>query len=489
MEKPPFKNLLFTVYETSDLPRMLAVAKFHKQQGDNIYFFFPLLIPIPDNFQNEFVQHGIPIINQYSPEGALLDISFQASEIAGKPVPLDMLFKDWKKYYNYKGNGRVKEAIYTKLAKYAGIYDEYLATFDYMAFNLQIYSKICRMLNLDLVIMPVIDSERIDSLLWRALEDCKFIKTLVLHAGVLFKNRIYEVYSQNPQHMPENRHNAKVWVFLPWRWKEDRWGHKFLRMPLPMLLAQEAIGVALPQPHMANSNARNIVCESLFVYNKLRDYGVNVELSTDIIGACELDSVHDKLANLAQRQDFLLTQGLDPAKKTFLFCAPRTLQQLSPRFTSLDEASVFIIKILAADERWQVLVSPHPSLEPASLEALKGHGGLVINQGAVKLLPYADICVSTGSAIDTLALALGVPVVEYDLGSYRQHRFRGVSGVLTVDDEDTFLKTVHTLQNDNFFVEEWMLKTYAYRDEFGVIDGKACQRFFTVSRRVLEQTF
>ena len=100
------------------------------------------------------------------------------------------------------------------------------------------------------------------------------------------------------------------------------------------------------------------------------------------------------------------------------------------------------------------------------------------------LLPVADVYVACISATICWALALGIPVVNYDCYRYRYDDYAGTRRVWTVENSSAFgvalRETLNGLAGDNaapaatqFDCERW-----------GVIDGRFFDRFIEVLDQV-----
>lgn len=99
-------------------------------------------------------------------------------------------------------------------------------------------------------------------------------------------------------------------------------------------------------------------------------------------------------------------------------------------------------------------------------------------------MPLADVFVASISATIRWALALGIPVINYDCYRYRYDDYRGAQGMTLVEDQRSFAAALREICFDEAARQKLCRKQCSDRGNWGDIDGRFAARFLALLRRV-----
>ena len=145
-----------------------------------------------------------------------------------------------------------------------------------------------------------------------------------------------------------------------------------------------------------------------------------------------LYSVHRERAQ--RRDDLLNGLGLDPRRPLVLVAFPpnqyaaRSAEFEYASFGELVDGWLRALAPLAGTAN--IVVRPHPRLPAEQLAAFEQAGCRVVMHPTEQLVPLADVYVASISATIRWALALGIPVINYDCYRYRYDDYKDAPGML-----------------------------------------------------------
>ena len=266
-----------------------------------------------------------------------------------------------------------------------------------------------------------------------------------------------------------------------WRWSFE--GRALLRLPVLRALAVELMGLAAPRPWVLNSGSADAIgldSEAArrgylalgFEASKLRVIG-------DPVGA-ELDRGLGQRDALRAR--LCASEGFPDQTRPLIVCAfppdqyrgTDTSRFESPTFERLMESWMLTLRLMG--ERGNVLVRPHPRLDPARLRAWEGDTVRISLLPTAEIVPAADLYVASISATIRWAIACGIPVINYDCYRYRYDDYKDASGVVTVETEAAFREAALRFLNDEAFARDWRGRQEAVMAAWGLLDQRFGQR-------------
>jgi hypothetical protein len=272
------------------------------------------------------------------------------------------------------------------------------------------------------------------------------------------------------------------------RWPEwvfDLDGQKLLRLPVPAILALKSVHVDIPTPWILNSGQARAICVESpamqAIYRRLGFEDTQLALTGSPVDEV-LYSVHRERAQ--RRGDLLNRLGLDPGRPLVLVAFPPN--QYAARSAAFEYASFQEL----LDGWWRaiaplagtanVVVRPHPRLRPEDLKGFKSAGCRVVTEPTEQLVPLADVYVASISATIRWALALGIPVINYDCYRYRYDDYQDAAGMLLVEDQHAFAAALQRIATDADYRQALGARQAGDRANWGCIDSQFAVRFLAL---------
>ncbi len=290
-----------------------------------------------------------------------------------------------------------------------------------------------------------------------------------------------EVYSKNPRHYLNNSANRLAGFLFP-SWVIKYKGRKLIRVPGARVFAFEWLGVSPPAPWTFHSGfADCIAVES----NAMLDYYLKAGLPSEklkLTGSPVYDSLAQFMQNKAQLREKLYERMDLKMGKPLIVSAlpPDSLYMVGGRpecdFQKYDELVEFWLKSLGSIRGYNVVISLHPSVDFDSSKHLEKFGVRIAKENIVHLIPLCDIFVASVSSTIRWAIACGKPVLNYDIYRYKYTDFNEVPGVLRVEEQTDFLKTLEQLAYDKKYYSDTAYAQAACSGYWGCLDGKAGNR-------------
>ena len=246
--------------------------------------------------------------------------------------------------------------------------------------------------------------------------------------------------------------NAAVAAAFP-RWSHR---HKAKRLVLApeYVVANEALGIAPPAPWLINSGeADAMAVESEYLASYYRRAGIP-DRQLRVTGSLAEDAAWRVLREAHARREALYAELGFEAGRPMILCAlpPDQLGGAGrPECDFADHAALlaFFVKPLAAlADAYNVVLSPHPRIAPEEARRLEAPGVRACTRDVAELIPLASIYVASCSATIRLAVACGIPVVNYDVYRYDYEDFKGIPGVIATQEKDAYVQTVERLARD-----------------------------------------
>ncbi len=242
-----------------------------------------------------------------------------------------------------------------------------------------------------------------------------------------------------------NAHTAAGFIagFIARRWPQwtyDFDGYRMLRLPPTDILAMRALGVGNAKPWILNSGQASAVCvespANQAIYERLGLGRQQLSLTGSLID----DTLFEVHRDRGKRRRALERElGLSPDRLLLVVAFPPN--QFAARwkrafeYTSFEELVTGWLAALAPLARSvNIVMRAHPRLSAGELAPFVTAGCHVFTRPTEELVPLADVFVASISATIRWALALGIPVINYDCYRYRYDDYRGAQGMVLVDD-------------------------------------------------------
>ncbi|SOE17801.1 hypothetical protein SAMN05877838_2705 [Hoeflea halophila] len=286
-------------------------------------------------------------------------------------------------------------------------------------------------------------------------------------------------YFDNPQHSADSLTGRVIRYFAP-RWILEYDGKRLLRLPGNAVFVRWMRGQHCPQPWILNAGyAEAILLESrasVKHYEKLGFFSQKLK----VIGGATEDSLHE----IALRKDEL-RRMLD-AEYGFSADKPLVICGLPPdQYTAATEGFEFrsyeelcrqwFAALEAVTDRANVLAVRHPRMKAEVFAPyLKGRVRLA-NRSLDGILPACDLYIACISTTIRWALALGIPVLNYDTYRYDYGDFSSAHGCLEVTSVEAFQQALETMLLPGG-LDEIRSAAAADASEWGLTDGKFKER-------------
>ena len=254
-------------------------------------------------------------------------------------------------------------------------------------------------------------------------------------------------------------------------------GEPMLRYPACLVIVYEALGLAPRRPWVFNDGfSVALAAESEHMAALYRQEGLST--SYVVLTGALYDDVAAKARSqgAAARAELLEELGLSP-RGTIALCALPPKMELERRlgceFTSHEQIVETMLRPLLDLPDCAVVVSLHPTLRLADLRYLEAHGARISTRGIADLIARCDLYVAVISATIRIAIADGVPVVNYDVFRYGYHDYEAAEGVVTVQDRADYIEVIRRFGDEPLFREELRRRQQRVAARWGFRDGRS----------------
>jgi hypothetical protein len=261
------------------------------------------------------------------------------------------------------------------------------------------------------------------------------------------------------------------------KWVHRHEGQDLLREPALNILVEELVGTAPANPWTVHGgSALKLAVESPRMHRHYLAEGVPPS-KLALTGALYDDELSRNLERKAElRASVCRALGFDPGRRTIL-CSlpPPALNRPRCDFPSHGALVDFWLSALAM-EGVNVIVQLHPTISRAQEREIAAKGARITHEDVTTLIPACDLLITSISSIIRLAIACGVPVLNYDVYRYGYDDYEGAPGVITVTEQSDFLRWTHDLALDPTILRAVAQKQAEVARDWGVLDGRAGER-------------
>lgn len=272
------------------------------------------------------------------------------------------------------------------------------------------------------------------------------------------------------------------------KWIYEFEGNKLIRMPITQILAIEAFHCTPPHPWVQEScTANKIIAES----ERIKKHYITQGIPESQISVCG-DINHDVMhASLISKDDIKRDEceklGFDPDSKIVLFAVfPDCINyNTGCEFNDYYKMLEWITLELQKIDHYNLIICLHPALKASDFQFLETDRAKMSMQSTAHLLPIADLYVSSVSASIKMAIALGVPVFNYDVYNFKYRDYADVGGVLHIESKSQFKQAIIDT-NKGSLISTLKIKQEQSSNEWGLIDGKSMERFLDLFAELTE---
>jgi hypothetical protein len=270
--------------------------------------------------------------------------------------------------------------------------------------------------------------------------------------------------------------------FLP-QWYFTYKNRLILRLPLGVIFTQYLLRIRQRQPWILNSGKATKILIECEAFHQLYD---RLGFSADqlvVTGHPVDDDLFAASRERNHRRRALERElGLEAGRPLVVVgFPPNQFVRIATEHKELEDYGTLCrawrdgLEILRS--RMNVVIRPHPRLLDCDLKILTNFGFLIDWRPTENLIPLADLYVASISATIRWALALGIPVVNYDCYRLAFEDYDEAAGIRTVQGLQQFKTLLTGLVSDPKLLEELTHDAERDRHRWGVIDGAFCDRF------------
>lgn len=251
------------------------------------------------------------------------------------------------------------------------------------------------------------------------------------------------------------------------------------------LLAFEYLQLVPSNPWLINSGyADCMAVESEFMKRYNQQAGIDANKMI-ITGALYDDLLAEQLNNKVIKQAELYQElGIDN-NLPILLCALPPDQFGGDRadcvFSTYREMIQFWVETLVtASYTHNIIINLHPRIKPATVEFVKKFNIKISNRNIAELIPLSKIFVASCSATIRLAIACGIPVINYDVYHYRYTDYEEAKGVLMMTDQKLFMQYFKALTENMAYFEKIKSEQQSIMRSWGLLDGQCAVRMLSL---------
>lgn len=275
-------------------------------------------------------------------------------------------------------------------------------------------------------------------------------------------------------------------------WTVAHAGRRLCRLRASRALALEVLGLAPGKPWVPCDGAAQAIAAG---GEAARASMIAMGLDADrlhVTGAPVHDHLHLVRLERSRLRETLLERTGQGNSECVVLCAwppvqtvHETEEQEFATYTDLGAAWAEALARLR-EQGCAVVVKAHPKAFEEELAAARSSGLAVVDDDTADLLPLCDVFATTASSVTAWAIALGIPVVDYDCHRLEYNDFSMDGGVLKPRTIAEFTGVLDRLAFDRAFREEVAGRQAARAGYWGNIDGMAGDRLVALLESLMK---
>ena len=266
-------------------------------------------------------------------------------------------------------------------------------------------------------------------------------------------------------------------------------GHTLLRLSSSLVLVLEYLRLAPPRPWLFNSGySVALAAESEHMAALYLKEGLDPDYVV-LTGALYDDDAAAVATDRAGRRRALLHETGLPPRRSLVVCALPPRMEIDRRagceFASHEEIVEFMLAPLLSLPDTAVVVSLHPTLRAPDMRYVERWGARVASWNVADLIACSDLFVASISATIRIAIAGGVPVVNFDVFRYGYRDYENVPGTVTVATRAEYAATLARIRADPTYLEALRRGQERIAARWGFRDGRSGQAILDLFKHVI----
>jgi len=296
------------------------------------------------------------------------------------------------------------------------------------------------------------------------------------------------VYSQIEALSTKRPWNYLLGMMYP-QWVCRRDNKRFLMMSSGLTFVKELLGVSMPQPWIESSSHADAVLIESEAY---LDRGISVGLKASNLFLTGLP-FHDFLYSVQLKKEENLSRiyslhALEPGKPiilTSLLPKYHGRDNSGPEHASYEDMVEYWMRSLSGYKQYHAILSLHPSQQYSDYAYVEKWGVKITRMPITEIMPLCHVFVTSLSSTITMAIACGVPVVNYDFVRYGNTHYDSAPGVIKVERKQEFKEALDKILNDNSYYQEIARLQQGQAKRWGMVDGQAGGRIVNVMNNLI----
>ncbi len=269
------------------------------------------------------------------------------------------------------------------------------------------------------------------------------------------------------------------------KWVIEYENKRILRITPYEILSQEILGIAPAKPWDTFGCLEDIVVLANETQREFYEkFGIRPD-KMSVVGIPELDYLQKVLVNRSMIFTDVDKHVVFTEDKPVILCALPQTHWISGReeaeFQNHNDMIDVWINCLSSQSKYNIVISLHPSMSHAKYKRYNRSNLQVAKVDILNLLPFCSAFVASVSSTIQFAIALGKPVINYDVYRYTierpEFRFNDGKGTVTILNRKNFEEEINKLVYDNGYHDKLLKSQQQDASNWGCMDGKCVSRF------------
>jgi hypothetical protein len=268
------------------------------------------------------------------------------------------------------------------------------------------------------------------------------------------------------------------------KWVIEYQNSQFLRDSLDIVFTQEILGISSSNPWHTFGFVEDIVVLNNQIQQKFYSHIGVCKEKCKLIGCPELDYLVRTPSNSILNK---YRDSFFEIKPIILCALPQSHfieGRIEAEFQSHKEIIDNCVECLSSQSNFNIIISLHPSMAYRDYNYLDCENMKVASEDILDLIPFCSIFVASLSSTIQFAIALGKPVINYDVYRYsleiEHFRFLEAKGTITVLNKKDLLKEIALITSDSSYYNLLASHQKNSSEEWGLLDGESVYRFINL---------